>query len=334
VDESPDIDVGFAFNRKQGAAMNNQTEANDDDSSVGSLPPPPGCDDEVEAKTKAKHVKAVESEVAVKQGEQRGETVTSAADDEQEEANKGEGHFEDAAAADDDDDDGGDIKDPQSKEFLSPVKGSPMKDLPYEAVVPSPPTQGFVSLTAGSPVGYYPILGHSPPHPYAGYTVPPAAHYPPYPSPHHHPHHQYPYRYPYPSSITEPPTTVRKSPPASAIRTGATDVFPATPASNPDALAGLRNSASAKKVSPKATPSSVFSSTSTPPASGSSSKAQRGLRHFSVMVCKHVEERGSTTYNEVADELVAQVVAERTRHGEGNKGKFDEKNIRRRVYDA
>jgi transcription factor Dp-1 len=39
---------------------------------------------------------------------------------------------------------------------------------------------------------------------------------------------------------------------------------------------------------------------------------------------------GTTTYNEVADELVKNVVTERQKEGT----KFDEKNIRRRVYDA
>lgn len=33
----------------------------------------------------------------------------------------------------------------------------------------------------------------------------------------------------------------------------------------------------------------------------------KGLRHFSMKVCKKVEEKGKTTYNEVADELVEEV---------------------------
>lgn len=33
----------------------------------------------------------------------------------------------------------------------------------------------------------------------------------------------------------------------------------------------------------------------------------KGLRHFSMRVCKKVEEKGKTTYNEVADELVEEV---------------------------
>ena len=35
--------------------------------------------------------------------------------------------------------------------------------------------------------------------------------------------------------------------------------------------------------------------TTTPPS--------RGLRHFSMKVCEKVEEKGTTTYNEVADEV-------------------------------
>ena len=61
-------------------------------------------------------------------------------------------------------------------------------------------------------------------------------------------------------------------------------------------------------------------------------KPYKGLRHFSMMVCKKVEEKGTTTYNEVADELVNQVLEDRRR--EDPNGKYDEKNIRRRVYDA
>ena len=61
-------------------------------------------------------------------------------------------------------------------------------------------------------------------------------------------------------------------------------------------------------------------------------KGYKGLRHFSMMVCKKVEEKGTTSYNEVADELVDSVVRERKQKNPN--GKYDEKNIRRRVYDA
>ena len=35
-------------------------------------------------------------------------------------------------------------------------------------------------------------------------------------------------------------------------------------------------------------------------------QGDKGLRHFSMKVCEKVEQKGKTTYNEVADELVAQ----------------------------
>jgi len=83
-------------------------------------------------------------------------------------------------------------------------------------------------------------------------------------------------------------------------------------------------------------------------------KSNKGLRHFSKHVCNKLEEKQSTSYNEVADELVAEFLAERTAEDEalrdgadleagssGVTGKkkrgaagHDEKNIRRRVYDA
>lgn len=55
----------------------------------------------------------------------------------------------------------------------------------------------------------------------------------------------------------------------------------------------------------------------------------RSRRHFSGKVCAKVEEKGRTTYNEVADELVAELAAEGV-----DASQMDEKNIRRRVYDA
>lgn len=93
---------------------------------------------------------------------------------------------------------------------------------------------------------------------------------------------------------------------------------------------------------------------------GSSAKGKgQGLRHFSLKVCEKVEEKGTTTYNEVADELVKEFMSQRNaathapnddseedssmvggssskKGGSGKNGgaTFDEKNIRRRVYDA
>uniref|UniRef100_J3L2V7 E2F/DP family winged-helix DNA-binding domain-containing protein n=2 Tax=Oryza brachyantha TaxID=4533 RepID=J3L2V7_ORYBR len=54
-----------------------------------------------------------------------------------------------------------------------------------------------------------------------------------------------------------------------------------------------------------------------------------GLREFSKIVSKKVEAKGRTTYNEVADEIFAELKS--ITH---NGLEFDEKNIRRRVYDA
>ncbi|XP_065888999.1 transcription factor Dp-1-like [Dysidea avara] len=62
-------------------------------------------------------------------------------------------------------------------------------------------------------------------------------------------------------------------------------------------------------------------------------RQNKGLRHFSWKVCEKVRQKQSTTYNEVADELVKEL----SETGELDKGKdalVDHKNIRRRVYDA
>ncbi|KAK9684792.1 hypothetical protein RND81_10G232800 [Saponaria officinalis] len=62
-------------------------------------------------------------------------------------------------------------------------------------------------------------------------------------------------------------------------------------------------------------------------------KSGRGLRQFSMKVCEKVESKGRTTYNEVADELVAEHADASNALGNNEQG-YDEKNIRRRVYDA
>jgi len=59
-------------------------------------------------------------------------------------------------------------------------------------------------------------------------------------------------------------------------------------------------------------------------------REQKGLRHFSMRVCEKVEQKKHTSYNEVADELVDELREAATQ----NDSKFDEKNVRRRVYDA
>ncbi|OVA18009.1 Transcription factor E2F/dimerization partner (TDP) [Macleaya cordata] len=63
-------------------------------------------------------------------------------------------------------------------------------------------------------------------------------------------------------------------------------------------------------------------------------KTGRGLRQFSMKVCQKVESKGRTTYNEVADELVAEFSDPSSSATTPDQQQYDEKNIRRRVYDA
>ncbi|GAB4856647.1 hypothetical protein Ancab_014559 [Ancistrocladus abbreviatus] len=63
-------------------------------------------------------------------------------------------------------------------------------------------------------------------------------------------------------------------------------------------------------------------------------KSGRGLRQFSMKVCEKVESKGRTTYNEVADELVAEFADPGNGLTSPDQQQYDEKNIRRRVYDA
>lgn len=142
------------------------------------------------------------------------------------------------------------------------------------------------------------------------------------------------------------------------------------PASSHTSGGGKRSRPSAASSPAKR---SAASGTETTP-----SKISKGLRHFSMRVCKKVEEKGTTSYNEVADELVREFIQTRRAEiaaagrdpdaelplpgnrkggkgagtnasssaaaassGGGGKGTpskdnkgYDEKNIRRRVYDA
>jgi len=56
-------------------------------------------------------------------------------------------------------------------------------------------------------------------------------------------------------------------------------------------------------------------------------RKNQGLRQFSLRVCRQVEAKMTTTYNEVADELVKEFK-------DDDSVVCDEKNIRRRAYDA
>ena len=61
-------------------------------------------------------------------------------------------------------------------------------------------------------------------------------------------------------------------------------------------------------------------------------KANKGLRHFAMRVCQKVRQKVVTSYNEVADELVGEMT-EMGHQSLADKA-YDQKNIRRRVYDA
>ncbi|KAJ8920628.1 hypothetical protein NQ315_004767 [Exocentrus adspersus] len=63
-----------------------------------------------------------------------------------------------------------------------------------------------------------------------------------------------------------------------------------------------------------------------------SEKVGKGLRHFSMKVCEKVKQKGTTTYNEVADELVGEFTNAASNNSLAEQ--YDQKNIRRRVYDA
>lgn len=93
---------------------------------------------------------------------------------------------------------------------------------------------------------------------------------------------------------------------------------------------------SSKRTKLSGTPSSISSSPSV--ISNNPQTSNKGLRHFSEKVAKKVEEKGHTTYQEVADELVKEYIAEnkgRNKVGDPSPHKkVEHKNIRRRVYDA
>ncbi|MEQ2274483.1 Transcription factor dpl-1 [Xenotaenia resolanae] len=91
------------------------------------------------------------------------------------------------------------------------------------------------------------------------------------------------------------------------------------------------------------TPSSQFLTQSQPTDASPWSSGKRGkkgekngkgLRHFSMKVCEKVQKKGVTTYNEVADELVAEFSSSDNHMSPNDSHVYDQKNIRRRVYDA
>ena len=113
------------------------------------------------------------------------------------------------------------------------------------------------------------------------------------------------------------------SPPASAAKRGS------GPAATPPAAPG--GSAKRRRSAGPAPGSAASAPASTP--GDEKDKNGKGLRHFSMKVCEKVESKQTTTYNEVADELVAEF--SKPDHPKFCADQaYDEKNIRRRVYDA
>ena len=117
------------------------------------------------------------------------------------------------------------------------------------------------------------------------------------------------------------------SPPASAVKRGS-GAAAATPPAAPGSAAKRRKTAGA----PGAAPGSAASAPASTPGD-EKDKNGKGLRHFSMKVCEKVESKQTTTYNEVADELVAEFSKPDDPAFCADQA-YDEKNIRRRVYDA
>ncbi|KAJ6645556.1 Transcription factor Dp [Pseudolycoriella hygida] len=96
-----------------------------------------------------------------------------------------------------------------------------------------------------------------------------------------------------------------------------------------------KHTGSSKYINTKSSPPTVAKRDHSTGVQGVSSRRRKtervgkGLRHFSMKVCEKVKEKGTTTYNEVADELV-----EEEAKGQADPANCDQKNIRRRVYDA
>ncbi|XP_016297085.1 transcription factor Dp-1b isoform X2 [Sinocyclocheilus anshuiensis] len=82
------------------------------------------------------------------------------------------------------------------------------------------------------------------------------------------------------------------------------------------------------------TPSTQESSPWSTGRSRKGDKNGKGLRHFSMKVCEKVQKKVVTSYNEVADELVADFSSGDNNISPNDVHVYDQKNIRRRVYDA
>uniref|UniRef100_A0A8C1C408 Transcription factor n=1 Tax=Cyprinus carpio carpio TaxID=630221 RepID=A0A8C1C408_CYPCA len=90
-------------------------------------------------------------------------------------------------------------------------------------------------------------------------------------------------------------------------------------------------------TSPHTPSTHVQTQESSPWSTGRSRKGDKngkGLRHFSMKVCEKVQKKVVTSYNEVAEELVAELSSGDNNISPNDAHVYDQKNIRRRVYDA
>lgn len=97
-----------------------------------------------------------------------------------------------------------------------------------------------------------------------------------------------------------------------------------------DAPTPLRAESEKKKFKRENTGSQTPVQQSSKTAATPAGADKKGLRSFSGQVCQKVRDKKTTTYNEVADELVKDFAMSEL----NEELKYDEKNIRRRVYDA
>ncbi|KJE89958.1 Tfdp2 protein [Capsaspora owczarzaki ATCC 30864] len=121
---------------------------------------------------------------------------------------------------------------------------------------------------------------------------------------------------------------------AAAASTAGSSSRKKKPRMDPNAAAAAAAAAVAMvAATPQAAPGLAASTNSAAAEAAAAAAANKGLRHFSMRVCQKVKQKGVTSYNEVADELVTEL-SSAVDLTPAEKGHYDQKNIRRRVYDA
>lgn len=126
-------------------------------------------------------------------------------------------------------------------------------------------------------------------------------------------------------------TSASKRPRADSKQLGSTQLLPPDDVKETVGdvdMKAKRAKGAARSTTP--TPTHIHTHTHTPKKVD---KSLKGLRNLSMLVCRKVEEKGTTTYNEVADELVAQLEGDSSVNNQTDKSVAGN-SIRRRVYDA